>query len=232
MPHADMPDISDYCAHSPAIRLLIIINAVFILIFIGIACVLCFGGIELKTEGSASVLMSAFGVMITLLVGWQVFNAIEMRTAIDKVDKINSELDRLATIHQDKISRLEWLTSALHGTTFDRNGFQGGDTAYFIHCLDVIGDFIKSGVPLDNPPFRNIIDAMDSTFQDIRKRNNSHEIIVLGGYKDFVKHWYHKAISLTDAESEHLKEIKARLSKIYEDFIILTKDVVIKPHVN
>lgn len=36
--------------------------------------------------------------------------------------------------------------------------------------------------------------------------------------------------NIIDTESTHLKGIKMRLSNIYEDYIVLTKDVKIIPH--
>lgn len=178
---------------------------------------------------SAGVIISALSVLVTALVGWQVFNAIEMRSTIDKVDKIKSELDSLASEHRHKISRLEWLASALHGTTFERKTFQGGDTAYFKHCLDVIGNFVKSGASFDSPPFNNMLYNAESTLKDIKERNNSHQIMILGADKKYIREWHQTVIKTIDSEAKHLEKLKERLSKIYEDYIVLTKDVVVTP---
>ena len=178
---------------------------------------------------SAGVLISALGVMVAALVGWQVFNAIEMRSIIDRVDKVKSSLDNLANEHRDKISRMEWLISALHGTTFERKTFQGGDTAYFLHCLAVVENFIKGSSPIDSPPFVNTLRNMEDTFQDIKKRNNSHEIIILGSNRDFIRKWYQETNKIIETEVQHLSKLKNRINKVYEDYIILTKDVKITP---
>ncbi len=56
---------------------------------------------------SAGVIISALGVLVTALVGWQVYNAIEMRGIIDKVNNVKSELNDIAVEHRNKISRTE-----------------------------------------------------------------------------------------------------------------------------
>lgn len=178
---------------------------------------------------SAGIIISALGVLVTALIGWQVYNAVEMKGIIDKVDKVKSELDSLAIEHRDKISRLGWLASALHGTTFERKTFEGGDTAYFKHCLDVIGNFVKSGASFDSPPFKNTLDNLESTLHDIVVNHNSHQIMILGAEKDFVRNWYLMVIKIIDTEVQHLESLKTRLSKVYEDYLVLTKDVAVTP---
>lgn len=180
-------------------------------------------------SNSAGVIISALGVLVTALVGWQVYNAIEMKSTIARVDEVKAELDRLATQYRDKILRLQWFASALHGTTFERKTFEGGDTAYFMHCLDVIANFIKSGASFDSPPFKNTVDNLESTLHDIAVSHNSHQIMILGAEKDFVRKWHHAVIKIIDGDIQHLEKLKARLSKVYEDYIVLTKDVVVTP---
>nr|WP_304651465.1 hypothetical protein [Bacteroides acidifaciens] len=179
---------------------------------------------------SAGVIISALGVLVTALVGWQVYNAIEMRGIIDKVNNVKSELNDIAVEHRNKISRTEWLASALHGTTFERATFEGGDTAYFRHCLTVIGNFIKCGEPLDSPPFRDMLNNAEATFKDIKESKDSHKIMILGADKKYIRKWYQAVINTIDTESKHLDGLKERIGNLYDDYIVLTKDVVVKPH--
>lgn len=202
----------------------------FVVIFLGIGYLNLYCCQMKFNDNSAGVIISALGVLVTALIGWQVYNAIEMRGVIDRVNNVKSELNDIAAEHRDKISRLEWLASALHGTTFDRRTFEGGDTAYFRHCLTVIGNFIKSGESLDSPPFRNMLYNAESTLKDIKERNDSHQIMILGADKKYIRKWHQTVIKIIDTEAKHLETLKERLSKIYEDYIVLTKDVVVTPH--
>ena len=202
---------------------------VLVAILFGWLSYACYCDLRFDSDSSAGLIVAALGVMVTALVGWQVFNAIEIRSIINRVDKVKVGLDTLANEHRNKISQMEWLLSALHGTTFERENYQGGDTAYFLHCLDVVGNFIKSGSPLDSPPFVDSLRNMEYTFQDIKKRNNCHEIIKLGGSKDFVRKWYQETNKIIETEVQHLSKLKNRINKVYEDYIILTKDVKITP---
>lgn len=74
----------------------IAINIVLILFLIGIACALCFGGIDLKTSGSASILISALGVMITFVVAWQIWATIASREEIQDARKAAKKANKIA----------------------------------------------------------------------------------------------------------------------------------------
>lgn len=174
------------------------------------------------------IIVGILSLLTAALIGWQVFNAIEMRNVIKSVGVIKRRLNQQGRYHEDKAKSLEWLISALHGETYKRENFNG-DTAYFLHCLDVIGCFIKSGVKSDNPPFNRCMEELEVIIRHIKETNDASEILCLGGNKDFVRKWYHKAIQIIDTEANNLDNIKSRLTIIYEDYITLTKDVKIHP---
>lgn len=177
---------------------------------------------------SAGIIISALGVLVTALVGWQVYNAIEMRGMFEKVENVKKELDNTNSEYEHKIESLEWLVSALHGGLISKDRFND-DTAYFLHCLDVVGCYIKSGAKIDSAPFKRSLEELEDTMKIIKERNNSTEILFMGGNRDIVREWYHTAINIINTESKHLEALKARLSKVYEEYIVLTKDVVVTP---
>lgn len=179
-------------------------------------------------SNSAGIIISALGVLVTALVGWQVYNAIEMRGMFEKVESVKKELDKTNSEYEHKIESLEWLVSALHGGLISKDRFND-DTAYFLHCLDVVGCYIKSGAKIDSAPFKRNLEELEDTMRIIKERNNSTEILFMGGNRDVVREWYHTAINIINTESKHLEALKTRLSKVYEEYIVLTKDVVVTP---
>ncbi len=179
-------------------------------------------------SNSAGIIISALGVLVTALVGWQVYNAIEMRGMFEKVESVKKELDKTNSEYEHKIESLEWLVSALHGGLISKDRFND-DTAYFLHCLDVVGCYIKSGAKIDSAPFKRSLEELEDTMRIIKERNNSTEILFMGGNRDVVREWYHTAINIINTESKHLEALKTRLSKVYEEYIVLTKDVVVTP---
>lgn len=76
-------------------KALVIINIVLILFLIGIACVLCFGGISLKSEGSASILISALGILVTFLVTWQIGLSLISREEVRKIERVSNRLNTI-----------------------------------------------------------------------------------------------------------------------------------------
>lgn len=184
---------------------------------------------QMEFDGnSAGIIISALGVLVTALVGWQVYNAIEMRGMFEKVENVKKELDKTNSEYEHKIESLEWLVSALHGGLISKDRFND-DTAYFLHCLDVVGCYIKSGAKIDSAPFKRSLEELEDTMRIIKERNNSTEILFMGGNRDIVREWYHTAINIINTESKHLEALKTRLSKVYEEYIVQTKDVVVTP---
>lgn len=158
-------------------------------IFIIAAGALCLAYVRcepVKVEW-ASILVTILGVLVATLIGLQVYNAVEMRNVFNKVDKIKKELNTTNKKYKRKITSLEWLVSALHGSVFNRDSFKH-DTDYFLHCLDVVGCYIKSGINSDSAPFKHSLDELEIVLNNM-KTNNS-EIIFMGGNKDFVREWY------------------------------------------
>lgn len=76
-------------------KVLVVINIVLILFLIGIACALCFGGIELNTNGSATILISAFGVLVTFLVAWQIGLSLISREEVRKIERVSNRLNTI-----------------------------------------------------------------------------------------------------------------------------------------
>lgn len=190
---------------------------------------ICYCDLQFDANNTAGIIVSVLGAIITLLVGWQVFNAIEVRNIIKTADTIKYRLYQQEQELESKTKSLEWLISALHGEAYKRKDFKN-DTEYFLHCLDVIGCFIKSGAKSDNPPFNRSMEELEMTLKRIIDNKDKTEVLFMGGNKDFVRNWYHEAVHIIDTEANNLDSIKSRLTIIYEDYITLTKDVKMYPH--
>lgn len=60
-----------------------------IAVWLGYVC-LC--DLKFGTDESAGFFMTAMGVMVTVLVGWQVFNAVENSKTLRKLDRLENRL--------------------------------------------------------------------------------------------------------------------------------------------
>ncbi len=83
---------------------------------------------------------------------------------------------------------------------------------------------------MDSPPFRDMLNNAEATFKDIKESKDSHKIMILGADKKYIRKWYQAVINTIDTESKHLDGLKERIGNLYDDYIVLTKDVVVKPH--
>lgn len=86
---------NDNDSHKTSYTSLVATNIVLILFLISVACALCFGGIKLNTTGSATILISAFGVLVTFLVAWQIGMSLISREEVRKIERVSNRLNTI-----------------------------------------------------------------------------------------------------------------------------------------
>lgn len=127
------------------------------------------------SHNTATLLISVLGVIVTALVGWQVFNAIENVRTLKKMgeleDKINIQINLSERRNQElfdiaEAHRLEWEA--------DRST----DEIYQYSChLRALLLYIKSDVSLDYPPVRNKIGYLTMLINQVRRSKDDDDRI-------------------------------------------------------
>lgn len=133
----------------------------------------CFG---MVFDGdSAGVLISALGVMVTALVGWQVFNAIEMRQCVKKMDDLEATLNARSVIFTNRNMQIQEL---IEGHASIREAEQRGAMASDSYLLyaDALTHFLNSNVPLDYQPLQSAIVGLADTLIILESNNSPEEI--------------------------------------------------------
>ena len=74
----------------------------------------CYCDLTFDPDRSAGIIVSALGVMVTLLVGWQIFNAITFKDAINRIN----ELEHLAVGYHEAAIGVSALDHSLSASLF------------------------------------------------------------------------------------------------------------------
>lgn len=106
-------------------------------------------------DNSAGVVISALGVLVTALVGWQIYNAIEMRSIIREYDKLKNQFNESnkALILQDE--RNLTLIEAYAKIKEADSEFNSFSENYKIY-LQSLELFLKANVPIKYKPIIDI----------------------------------------------------------------------------
>jgi len=118
-------------------------------------------------SGSAGVIVSALGVLVTALVGWQIFNAIEMRLIIKEYDDLKNRLNESnkALILQDERNLI--LIEAYAKIKEADNEFNSFSESYKIY-LQSLELFLKANVPIKYKPIIDIRNGLNSILNSLK----------------------------------------------------------------
>lgn len=176
-------------------KVLVVVNIVLILFLIGITCALCFGGISLKSEGSASVLISALGVLVTFLVTWQIGLSLISREEVRKIERVSNRLNTIEkqmimlrntpdghlfyVLAINKFEKQEYYTAfeyfAIATSTFIENNipYEKFSTVALSYMDDCIEKANETGIDLD--VFRNRAQGVHERLDGLAEQVNNIE---------------------------------------------------------
>ena len=137
---------------------------------------------KVKDNIEASILIAALGVMVTLLVGWQIFNAITFREAVNRIN----QLEQLALGYHEASIGISELNHSLPNSLFQcvlalerLNNAINAEYENVANAIRVISEV--------DPRERFIISALDKRRIDNALRN-SHNIQceqLVGSFRDW-----------------------------------------------
>lgn len=124
-------------------KVLVVVNVVLILFFAGVVCLSHCKEIELK---DASALISAFGVLVTFLVGWQIATSLISREEVRKIERVSSKLNTL----EAQLSILRNTPDAHLFYVLGINKYEQRDYFYaFDYFATAVNLFIENKVPYE-----------------------------------------------------------------------------------
>ncbi len=149
------------------------------------------------------VVVALLAIIVTIILGWQIYNAIDIRQRMKKIDELEKNL-------QDQQKQLVDASYSMHHLI----GVTWGNEAY------LRGDYILS--------FRRLIDALNNTMHTI-KCQNANTIIdymkeccgKMQDHSNIQKKWFEEIKEDNEdiRESANYHFIQERYEAIYGDFI-------------
>lgn len=113
-------------------------------------------------------------VLVTVLIGWQVYNAIENSKMIRRMDRLKSELDRRSNIWTQRNLEIEHLVDAhSHYQAALNSEFHSESYMQFANTLNL---FLQSKVSLDYRPLQLTLQGLVDSLVRIESESGENDI--------------------------------------------------------
>lgn len=113
-------------------------------------------------------------VLVTVLIGWQVYNAIENSKMIRRMDRLKSELDRRSNIWTQRNLEIEYLVDAhSHYQAALNSEFHSDSYRQFANALNL---FLQSKVSLDYRPLQLTLQGLVDSLVRIESESREDDI--------------------------------------------------------
>lgn len=172
---------------------------------------------EMRFDGdSAGVLISALGVIVTALVGWQVYNAIEMGSAVKQVNDLKGKLyiqsQELAA--QDKRNLCLIEAFQFRCEVYDIEKRKRLVNRYHV-ALKAIRQFLRAGTPSYYIPLWGLVSDLPIFLEDIRHARPRLRKIFNDRATD-LEELYDDIISEIDKRIDEMGEIKKVIKEAHK----------------
>lgn len=190
-----------------AIKILFVLIAI-LFGWLGYACYCEF---DFNPNNSSGLIISALGVMVTALVGWQVFNAIENVKTLQRMGRLETKLKEQVELSEMNTQSVFDFAEAHR---LEREAERSMDFARQYYCYAAaLALYLKSGIALSYMPLQNKISILKSIILQVD--NSDDDIKIL---------FARQMNGLQDVHEEILDEVSKRdkdLRKMRRDIIDL-----------
>lgn len=200
--------------------IILYILVVGLFVWLGYAC---WCDLKFGTDGAAGFFMTAMGVMVTALVGWQVFNAVENVKTLKKMDGLESELrsksEQIVTLNSQVLDIIE-----AHHERSLAQGINYWEYKYR-HACKSLKLFIRGNVKPDYEPLLSLMRDMASIIERANKEATEDEKIVFALAFAQFDNEYNEAIGILHrregdlrAMRNQLTSLRDRRKKLFDDY--------------
>lgn len=162
----------------------------------------------------ASFVVSVLSVLVTLLVGWQIYNAIEVKSILSKFNKLERNFKKsneaLKVQDQRNIALIE-----AHAQ------FQTAETSGFSHALkyktylEALLLFLDSNISIEHKYINEINDLLDNILNSISNASDDERKSFLHNETSFDE-LYNKILNCIHHREDDIEKIKSRLMLIHD----------------
>lgn len=131
----------------------------------------CYCNLSFDADSSAGIIVATLGVMVTVLIGWQVFNAIEIRSAINQMNDLNAEVTEKISKLKNRDDELKNLVEAYYLASLFRERSHGLGSQYS-RCGQAIRHFLLADVSCDYESLADLVEQLSSILDEVDKRDH------------------------------------------------------------
>lgn len=161
------------------------------------------------------IIIAILSIMVTALIGWQVFNAIENYRTLRRMDRLQSQFERsnrLLEIQDQKAMDL------LEAFAQDRKGDNENElSAKYMCYLNAIHSFVKANVPGAN---LNLIDTehkLEQTLSAIENSKNSFSRGVFMSHIPTYEDTFREIMTFIHQRQEDLTALHTRMTRLRDE---------------
>lgn len=152
----------------------------------------CYCNLDFNSDKTAGIIITTLSIMVTLLVGWQIFSAIEIRSTIARHDgkikkyetKINQMKNDIKRISIENRNYSKYITLLIK----TRDDSKWGDNAlFYIDTCEAMKYLLLSGVwnTESNDAEKDLLDlffALEGCLNELKRNENTYKIKVFNNY--------------------------------------------------
>lgn len=168
------------------------------------------------------LLVGILSLLVTALIGWQVYNAIELRTMLNEMSDMKVQFDKatddLAKQDQRNISLIEAFHKLRYAEKTD------DDTTKYLYNAEALKLFLEANMPLTYDPFVGCRSALDSILNALDKHNFVDDKIKLARKREAADKLYHAIIDGIHKRQDDLSNFRDEITRIRDRRLAITKD--------
>ena len=165
-------------------------------------------------------------LLVTILIGWQIWQTIASREEIKKATAAAEEVEILKKEFNRRIDEMRWLAVGFYNEHQSEKPMSSSNR--FWHIATTAGAYISAHVPRDFRPLDDALAEMERILESLKINDldnkkialsKSHERAKLSGSRktEFYE-WYERVNTLIDTEAQYLANAKdsvRRISNLY-----------------
>lgn len=156
-----------------------------------------------------------FSILVTVLIGWQVFNAIENHKTLRRMDRLQSQFERSNRLLELQDQRAMDLLEAF---AQDRMGDNENElSAKYMCYLNAIHLFIKANVPGANLNLTEAEIKLEQTLIDIENSKNAHSRGVFVSHIPTYENVFRKIMTIIHQRQDDLEALHTRIIRLRDE---------------
>lgn len=166
-------------------------------------------------------------VLVTVLMGWQVFNAIENSKTIRRMDRLKAELDRKSDVWTQRNLEMQHLIDA-HGHYQSALNSEYHSDSY-LHFAIALNHFLQSNIPIGYRPLQQTLQGLSDSLIRIESESEEDDIQNFLDSMDDFNDLYQDIIAAIHLRKQDIERLHGELLEIRSDRLALRDRLLSRP---